>query len=54
MLSYEATGSGGEESPDAQTPAPPAPFLTEQERAMRAIAVGLVLGGVLAVLARRS
>lgn len=32
----------------------PAPFLSEPERAIRAIVVGLVLGAVLAALARRS
>jgi hypothetical protein len=38
-------------SPD---PRPTRPYLTEPERAVRAIVVGVVLGAVLAALARRS
>jgi hypothetical protein len=50
MLSYEAFGDG-EAAPGSGAPAP---FLTEQQRAIRAVVVGLVLGAVLAALARRS
>jgi hypothetical protein len=52
MLSYEASGAGGAATP--QDVGPPAPFLTEQQRAIRAVVVGLVLGAGLAALARRS
>lgn len=50
MLSYEAL----EDSEVKPGSGPPAPLLTEQQRAIRAIVVGLVLGAVLAALARRS
>jgi hypothetical protein len=54
MLSYEAFGADEAAPPDPGEARPPAPFLTEQQRAIRAIVVGLVLGAALAALARRS
>jgi hypothetical protein len=54
MLSYETPGTDGREGPELQDVDPPAPFLTERQRAMRAIVVGLVLGAVLGAFARRA
>jgi hypothetical protein len=50
MLSYKGVGDGE----GARASGAPAPFITEPQRAIRAIVVGLVLGAVLAALARRS
>jgi hypothetical protein len=50
MLSYEAAGDRTA-TPESGSPAP---FLTEPQRAIRAVVVGLVLGALLAALARRS
>jgi hypothetical protein len=54
MLSYEASGANDASRPAPEDVASSAPFLTEQQRAIRAIVVGLMLGAALAALARRS
>lgn len=66
MLSYEAgrperrrrreAALDDDRAADGPIQAPgdtaPAPFLTEQQRALRAVVVGMVLGAVLAAFAR--